>query len=271
MNILVTGGAGYVGSVVVEELLEKGQDVTVLDNLQQGHSEALFSQAEFIHGDIRDKATVSNLFDKKRYDAVMHMAAETVVEYSMTDPRRYFESNVTASLNLINSMLEHQVNRIVFSSSASVYGYPHSSPCHEQQPKVPINSYGESKLMFEHILDWYGTAYGIKHISLRYFNAAGATMRLGEDHNPETHLIPNVLKVALGQHECVNIYGCDYQTHDGSCIRDYVHVKDIAMAHVLALNHLDNSIHSGAYNLGNSRGYSVTEVIDVARKITGKH
>lgn len=271
MNILVTGGAGYVGSVVVEKLLDNGQSVVVLDNLQQGHSQALFSQAEFIHGDIRDKDTLANLFHKNRFDAVMHIAAETLVEFSMTDPRRYFESNVTASINLINAMLEHEVNRIVFSSSASVYGHPQTSPCHEQQPKVPANSYGESKLMFEHVLEWYGKAYEIRHISLRYFNAAGATTKLGEDHHPETHLIPNVLRVALGHHEYVNVFGSDYETPDGSCIRDFVHVRDIANAHVLALTHLDNSVHSSAYNLGNSRGYSVTEVIEAARKLTGAH
>jgi len=310
MKVLVTGGAGYVGSVVVEELLKEGHEVVVLDNLSQGHREAVLPEARFVLGDLSNRGRLAELLSEG-FDAVMHMAAETVIEYSMSDPRRYFETNVIGGINLLEAMLQTGCRRLVFSSSAAVYGEPKSIPIEEEHPQNPVNAYGESKLMFEHILHWYGRAYGLQHISLRYFNAAGATEKLGEDHRPETHLIPNVLKVALAKssrfkvqgsglggedirHQTLNIesgtsnvepvkiFGTDYPTKDGSCIRDYIHVVDIAQAHLLALQKLDQSSKvqsstlnlergtlSTVYNLGNGEGYSVLEVIEVARKVTG--
>lgn len=267
MRVLVTGGAGYVGSVVSDELLKSGHEVTVLDNLQQGHERAVLRGARFVKGDVCKPAPLARLFRESRFDAVMHMAAETVVEYSITDPRRYFQTNVTGGVYLLDAMLKHGVDRLVFSSTAAVYGEPQSIPIREDHPKRPINAYGLSKLMFEQILDWYGKAYGLKHVSFRYFNAAGATERLGEDHRPETHLIPNVLKAALDRGP-VSVFGNDYPTPDGSCIRDYVHVADIARAHVLALEKIDLSSGS-VYNLGNQQGYSVKEVVRTAEEVTG--
>lgn len=268
MKILVTGGAGYVGSIVAEELLKDGYEVVVLDNLQQGHREAVPRGAHFVFADICEPESMDGVFQKYRFEAVMHMAAETVVEYSMTDPWRYFQSNVIGGLNLLEAMRKHQVDKLVFSSSAAVYGEPETTPIVEGHPKVPVNAYGETKLMFERILEWYGRAYALKHVSLRYFNAAGASELPGEDHRPETHLVPNVLKVALGKNSAVPIFGTDYPTKDGSCVRDYVHVIDIARAHVLALERLD-SLSGKAYNLGNGQGYSVLEVVDIAKKVTG--
>jgi len=267
MRVLVTGGAGYVGSVVSDELLKSGHEVTVLDNLQQGHERAVLRGARFVKGDVCKPTHLARLFRDSRFDAVMHMAAETVVEYSITDPRRYFQTNVTGGVYLLDAMLKHGVDRLVFSSTAAVYGEPQSIPIREDHPKRPINAYGLSKLMFEQILDWYGKAYGLKHVSFRYFNAAGATERLGEDHRPETHLIPNVLKAALDRGP-VSVFGNDYPTPDGSCIRDYVHVADIARAHVLALEKIDLSSGS-VYNLGNQQGYSVKEVVRTAEEVTG--
>ncbi|MBN2098777.1 MAG: UDP-glucose 4-epimerase GalE [Dehalococcoidia bacterium] len=267
MHVLVTGGAGYVGSVVADGLIRAEHTVTVLDNLQQGHKEAVPEGALFIQADFCRSKDLDAAFRQSSFDAVMHMAGETIVEYSTTDPRRYFHTNVIGGINLLDAMLRHNVNRIVFSSSAAVYGEPLTAPIEENHPKNPINSYGLTKLMFEQILEWYGKAYGLRHISLRYFNAAGATDRLGENHNPETHLIPNVLKAALASTP-VWVFGTDYPTRDGSCIRDYVHVIDIAQAHVLALEKLDN-IKTSAYNLGHGQGYSVLEVVQAARKVTG--
>ncbi len=267
MNILVTGGAGYVGSIITEELLEKGHKVIVLDNLQQGHKEAVLPEAEFGLADICDAQAVEDVFSRARIDAVMHMAAETVVEYSVTDPKRYFQNNVVGGINLLEAMLKYDVSKLIFSSSASVYGQPHTTHVSEHHAKAPVNSYGESKLMFERILDWYGKAYGLKHISLRYFNAAGASERFGEDHRPETHLIPNVLKVAWDKRSPVAIFGADYPTRDGSCIRDYVHVIDIAQAHILAVEKVEY-LSGKVYNLGNGEGYSVFEVVTTARKVT---
>ena len=267
MNILVTGGAGYVGSVVVEELLKQGYEVIVLDNLQQGHQGAILPAAKLASVDICDARALDQVFRGYQIDAVMHMAAETVVEYSMTDPKKYFHNNIVGGINLLDTMLKYQVDKFIFSSSAAIYGEPQSTPIEEDHPKLPVNSYGESKLMFEHILKWYGRAYGLKHISFRYFNAAGASELLGEDHCPETHLIPNVLKAALDKNSPVYIFGTDYPTKDGSCIRDYVHVTDIAQAHVLALEKID-ALSGRAYNLGNGEGYSVLEVMETAKKVT---
>ena len=283
MNILVTGGVGYVGSIVAEELLKKGHEVIILDNLQQGHKGAIAPGAEFVFADLCSAEALDGVFQRAKIDAVMHMAAETVVEYSMTDPKRYFHNNIVGGIGLLDAMLKHKVYKLIFSSSAAVYGDPQSIPVEEDHPQLPVNSYGESKLMFERILEWYGKAYGLKHISLRYFNAAGASESLGEDHHPETHLIPNVLKAALLQPPIsnpqaqglgtrgsgfVSIFGTDYPTKDGSCIRDYVHVVDIAQAHVLALGNLEK-MNDRAYNLGSGEGYSVLEVVEVARKVTG--
>lgn len=267
MNILVTGGAGYVGSIVAEELLNQGHDVVILDNLQQGHKKAVLPEAQFILADICNARTLDDVFSQFKIDAVTHMAAETVVEYSVTDPKRYFQNNIIGGLNLLDAMVKHDVHRFIFSSSAAVYGEPQTIPIEEDHPPNPNNAYGESKFIFERILDWYRRAYGIRAISLRYFNAAGASERLGEDHRPETHLIPNVLKAALGNSP-VTIFGTDYPTKDGSCIRDYVHVVDIARAHILALEKVDN-LSGGVYNLGSGTGYSVLEVVETARKVTG--
>ena len=274
MTILVTGGAGYIGSIVTEKLLTEGYKVVVFDNLQQGHKEAVLPEAIFIKGDLTNKASLADVFQSHSIDAVVHMAAETVVEHSMTDPQRYFNNNVVNGINLLDTMLRYNVKRIIFSSSAAVYGEPIKTPIKEDHPQNPVNSYGESKLMFEKILDWYQRAYGIKYVSLRYFNAAGASEKLGEDHNPETHLIPLVLKCALNiknkkeTNQKVKIFGTDYPTKDGTCIRDYIHVIDLARAHLLALKHIDE-LGARVYNLGNGDGYSVLEVIQTAKKITG--
>jgi UDP-glucose 4-epimerase len=283
MKILVTGGAGYVGSIVAEELLKYGYHVWALDNLQQGHKEAVPEGAEFVSADICDLASLEGVFRHHKFDAVMHMAAETAVEFSITDPQRYVQNNIVGGFNLLEAMRKYQVRKLVFSSSAAVYGEPESMPIMEEHPKAPVNAYGESKLIFERILDWYGRAYGLKHISLRYFNAGGASKLLGEDHRPETHLIPNVLKATLIQPPIsnrqpqgpgtrdsgfVSIFGTDYPTKDGSAIRDYIHVIDIAQAHALALERLED-LSGRAYNLGNGEGYSVLEVIEEAKRVTG--
>jgi UDP-glucose 4-epimerase len=267
-TVLVTGGAGYVGSIVSEELIKDGHKVIILDNLVQGHRGAILPESEFVLGDCGNPQDLDAVFGRFKVDAVMHMAAETVVEFSMTDPRRYFHNNIIGGINLLDSILKHDVRNFIFSSSAATYGEPTKTPIQEDHPKVPVNSYGETKLMFEKILEWYGRAYGIRHISMRYFNAAGASERLGEDHRPETHLIPNVLKAAKNSRKPVPIFGKDYPTRDGSCIRDYVHVIDIAQAHILALSKLDE-LSGRAYNLGNGEGYSVLEVIKAARIVSG--
>jgi UDP-glucose 4-epimerase len=348
MKILVTGAAGYIGSVLSEELIRQGYQVIALDNLSQGHRAAVVSEAIFVQADLGDSKALDEIFQLYHIDTVMHLAAESLVEESMTDPKGYFHNNVVCGLNLLDTMLKHHVSKLVFSSTAAVYGNPYSIPIEESAPSRPVNVYGESKLMFEKILHWYGHAYGLKFISLRYFNAAGASERFGEDHRPETHLIPNVLKAALkvsskfkvqrsklkvqgsgltGNNleprtlnlelrtlnlepvtlniEPVNVFGTDYPTKDGTCIRDYyIHVIDIARAHILALAKLgaepetrnvehrtSNLEHrtlnieprtsnieprtaglgweAGVYNLGNGEGYSVLEVIETAKKVTG--
>jgi len=269
MKVLVTGGAGYVGSIVSEELLAGGYQVSILDNLQQGHLSAIIPEAEFIKADLEDKVALEKVFRTGKFDGVIHMAAETVIEFSMSDPRRYFKNNVVNALTLLDVMLKYDVKQLVFSSSAATYGEPKNIPVTEDDPKIPVNSYGESKLIFEQILEWYGRAYGLKYVTMRYFNAAGASEKLGEDHRPETHLIPNVLKAALFQDRSVSIFGEDYPTKDGSCVRDYVHVRDIALAHILALKNMGD-VSGKVFNLGNGQGYSVKEIVSEARKITGK-
>ena len=268
MRILVTGGAGYVGSFTVQRLLAEGHAVVVVDNLSQGHRVMVPKGAELVVGDICEASFLDGVFARGGFEAVMHFAAETVVATSMTDPQRYFRTNVTGGLTLLDAMLRHGTKRLVFSSSAAVYGIPQEASIPESHPKEPVNSYGESKWLFERILQWYGSAYGLLHISFRYFNAAGSGQGIGEDHRPETHLIPNVLRTAQGLSDGVTIFGNDYPTPDGTCVRDYVHVEDIAAAHVLALDHLE-SLRADVFNLGLGRGYSVREVVDVAKQVTG--
>lgn len=269
MAILVTGGAGYIGSVVTEQLLEDGYEVVVFDNLQQGHQEALSEKAVFIRGDINEPGQLHKVFSEFKIEAVMHMAAETEVETSMKDPQTHFKDNVIGGLRLLESMLKNKVLKIVFSSSAAVYGEPQTPLIKEEHPKKPVNVYGETKLMFERILEWYSKAYGLKYICLRYFNAAGASQLFGEDHRPETHLVPRIIRAAHEKKGPVNVFGVDYPTRDGSCVRDYVHVIDIARAHILAFKKLDH-LSGKVYNLGNGEGYTVMEVINAVKKISGE-
>jgi len=269
MNILITGAAGYIGSIITDKLIQEGNSVIALDNLTQGHREAITPEASFIQVELADSEKLEHVFQSYPIDSVVHLAAKSLVSDSMTDPKGYFQNNVTGSINLLDTMLKYGVHQIIFSSSAAVYGKPERVPIIESAPTTPVNSYGESKLMFEKILHWYERAYKLKFITLRYFNAAGASERFGEDHNPETHLIPNILKVALKQRAYVPIFGNDYPTKDGSCVRDYIHVLDIAQAHLLALKQLDRGESGKIYNLGNGEGYSVFEVISAVRKVTG--
>jgi len=269
MNILVTGAAGYIGSIVTEELIKDGHTVIALDNLQQGHRAAVNPEAEFVHADLGNTTGLEDIFCRRRIEAVMHLAAESIVPESMSEPSKFFHNNIVYGLNMLDIMSKNGVDKIIFSSSAAVYGEPEEVPIREIAHEKPANPYGETKLALERVLHWYSIAYGLKYISLRYFNAAGASEQYGEDHNPETHLIPNVLRVALGQQDYIPLFGTDYPTHDGSCIRDYVHVADIARAHILSLLYLQKGGVSGVFNLGNSKGFSVREVIATARGITG--
>ena len=272
MNILVTGGAGYVGSHVVEELLKTGKHrVVIFDNLQKGHPEAVLG-GEFVQGDLADKDFLDGIFEKHAIEAVVHLAADSLVGESVEQPDKYFHNNLVNGLNLLNAMVRHDARYIVFSSTAAVYGEPIRTPIDEDHPHVPTNPYGESKLFFEKIMARYDHAYGLRHISLRYFNAAGASPSgvIGEDHRPESHLIPIILQVALGQREHVTIFGTDYDTPDGTCVRDYVHVTDLALAHLLALDALADGEASTAYNLGNGEGFSVREVIDMVEKVVAR-
>ncbi len=268
MHILVTGAAGYIGSVVTEVLIAQGHSVVALDNLQTGHRVAVHPDAVFVRADLADTEALNQVFRDHNLDAVIHLAAEVLIAESMTDPRRFFAGNVRCGMNLLDAMLSYGVQRIIFSSTAAVYGEPSAIPVTEDAVRRPINSYGESKLMFERILEWYHRAYGFRYISLRYFNAAGASEKFGEVHEPETHLIPLVLEVALDRREVIEVYGTDYDTPDGTCLRDYIHVVDIAKAHILALENLD-SHKARVYNLGNGVGYSVFQVIETARQVTG--
>lgn len=268
MKVLVTGGAGYIGSITSEILLEEGHEVIVVDNLQQGHREALLQGVAFYEGDFGDADVLKNIFTKHDIEAVFHFAAETTIEFSMTDPGLYFHNNTVNSITLLDVMREFDCKKMIFSSTAATFGEPQYTPIDEKHPQLPINAYGESKLMFEKVLEWYHKAYGLKFMAFRYFNAAGASEKLGEDHNPESHIIPIVLEVALGKRESVSVFGTDYPTKDGTCIRDYIHVIDLARAHILGLTHLDK-LECGLYNLGNGEGYSVNEVIETTRQITG--
>ena len=266
MKVLVTGGAGYIGSVLVEELLHDQHEVTVYDNLSKGHRGAVAAGAEFIQGDLQDRERLKTALRQRSIEAVIHMAAASLVGESVEHPARYYENNVLAGLSLLDAMREEKVARLVFSSTAAVYGDPEKQPVEETDPTFPTNPYGETKLAFERALKWYGDAYGLRFTSLRYFNAAGATSRCGELHSPESHLIPIVLQVAAGTRPSVELYGDDYPTKDGTCVRDYIHVVDLARAHILALESPRNAI----YNLGCGAGYSVKEVIDCAEKVTGR-
>lgn len=265
MKVFVTGGAGYIGSIATEVLLNKGHDVVVFDNLDRGHREAVDDRARLIVGDLRDEEAVRTAMREVTPDAIMHFAAYTLVPESMADPLMYFHNNVGGGMNLVKAMLEVGVPEFIFSSTCATYGTPTKVPIPEDVPQRPENPYGESKLMLETTLRWVQEQCGLQAVFLRYFNACGATERLGEDHTPESHLIPVVLQVPLGKRDSISIFGTDYDTPDGTCVRDYIHVVDLAEAHVLALT----GDHHGAFNLGNGEGYSVKEVVDVAREVTG--
>ena len=269
MRVLVTGGAGYIGSVVVEELIKDGHEVVVYDNLAKGHRQSVPANIPFIESDLLDRNRLIEVFREYQIEAVIHMAADSLVGESVQNPAKYYRNNVAAGLSLLDAMREAGVKRLVFSSTAAVYGEPEKQPIEEADLTNPTNTYGETKLTFERALRWYESAYEIRYASLRYFNAAGATERCGEWHDPETRLIPLVLQAATGQRAHVEIYGEDYPTRDGTCVRDYIHVVDLARAHILALQILDK--RSAIYNLGcGGDGYSVREVIDVANEITGR-
>lgn len=269
MNVLVTGGAGYIGSIATEMLLDAGHTVVVYDNLVKGHTGAVDPRAQFVEGDLNGTALLEDTLRTNRIDAVMHFAAFSLVPESMQDAAKYFSNNVSASVTLIEAMVRTGVKMLVFSSSAATYGLPDEVPIKESDTTAPINPYGESKLMFERMLRWFDEVHGIRFVSLRYFNAAGASEKYGEVHDPETHLIPLVLQVALGQRPSIQIAGDDYPTPDGSAVRDYVHVQDLADAHILALEWLSTGGESRIFNLGNGFGFSVKEVIETARKVTG--
>lgn len=269
MSILVTGGAGYIGSVLTEALVAQGHQVVVLDSLKQGHRAAVVPEVTLIQADLDDKKALEEVFRRHHIETVMHLAADISVEDSMIEPGRFFWNNVVCGINLLQCMLEHGAKKLVFSSSAAIYGEPTEIPVTEASPVNPVNAYGESKAVFERILYWYGQAHSFRSISLRYFNVAGASQRFGTDHHPETNLIPNLIKVALGERDFIPLFGVDYDTKDGTCVRDYIHVLDIARAHILALNRFEGNTGSQVYNLGNGEGYSVMEVIEAARRVTG--
>lgn len=265
MKVLVTGGAGYIGSVSVKLLLDAGHEVVVFDNLERGHREAVDPRAALVVGDLREAAPIREAMVKARPDAVIHFAAYAYVGESMDDPMMYFRNNVQGGLNLVDAMLAADVKKIIFSSTCATYGQPEVVPITEDTPQRPENPYGESKLLFEKILLWHQARKGLEPVFLRYFNACGASGHLGEDHDPESHLIPLVLQVALGRREQIRVFGDDYDTPDGTCVRDYIHIEDLGQAHVLALQ----PGIAGPFNLGNGNGYSVKNVIETAREVTG--
>jgi UDP-glucose 4-epimerase len=267
-RVLVTGGAGYIGSVVTSQLLAKGYDVIVYDNLSHGSKKAVHAGAKVVIGDIADRAVLDRIFQEHRIDAVMHFAALIEAGESMQVPEKYFRNNTVNSLTLLETMLTHKVQRLVFSSTAALYGTPDRTPIEETDPLRPTNAYGESKLLVEQMLAWFHRVHDLRYSCLRYFNAAGAAGDLGEDHVPESHLIPLTLQVALGKREYISIFGTDYPTPDGTCVRDYVHVSDLASAHILVLDALRQS-GKLIYNLGTGRGFSVREVVDTVRRVTG--
>lgn len=271
MAILVLGGAGYIGSHTVYELIDAGKDVVIADNLETGHIEAVHPKAKFYQGDIRDRAFVDSVFDNEQIDGVIHFAANSLVGESMTNPLKYYDNNLCGTKVLLESMVAHGIDKIVFSSTAATYGEPERVPILETDRTEPTNCYGETKLSMEKMFKWTDLAHGLRFVSLRYFNACGAHVsgKIGEAHNPESHLIPLILQVPNGKREFISIFGDDYDTKDGTCIRDYIHVTDLAQAHILAMDYLMNGGESNIFNLGNGVGFTVKEVIDTAREVTG--
>ena len=271
MAILVLGGAGYIGSHTVYELIDAGRDVVVADNLLTGFRAAVHPKARFYELDIRDRAALDALFEKEQIEGVIHFAASSQVGESMSDPLKYYDNNLHGTMVLLQSMVAHGVDKIVFSSTAATYGEPERVPILETDRTDPTNCYGETKLSMEHMMRWVSQAHGLRYVALRYFNACGAhkSGRIGEAHSPETHLIPLILQVPLGKRQSVGIFGTDYETRDGTCVRDYIHVTDLAQAHILAMEYLQNGGESSIFNLGNGVGFTVKEVIDVARSVTG--
>lgn len=269
MKVLVTGAAGFIGSVVTEKLIELGHDVVAMDSLIHGHQAAVHPSARFVKLDLLDEQGMKSLLKEEQFDAVAHLAAEALIDESIRDPGRFYRANVTGGMHLLEAMKAAGTTKMVFSSTAAVYGQPKSVPIPEDAPHEPCNSYGESKLAYEKMLSWYRVSFGLKYVCLRYFNACGATERCGESRQKETHLIPIAFEAALGQRDHLSLFGTDYDTPDGTCTRDYVHVSDIAAAHVLALQNID-TIGARAYNLGNAQGYSNRQVIDTVRAVTGR-
>ncbi len=273
MKILVLGGAGYIGSHTVYRLIEQGHKVVVFDNFETGYLEAIHPDAEVYEGDLRNRADIDNVFDKESdIDAVIHFAANSLVGESMVKPLKYYDNNICGTKVLLESMVAHNINRIVFSSTAATYGEPIHTPILEDDPTNPTNCYGETKRAMERMFYWTEQAHGMKYVSLRYFNACGAHIsgKIGEAHNPESHLIPIILQTANGTRDHISVFGTDYDTPDGTCIRDYIHVTDLAQAHILAVEYLISGGESDIFNLGNGVGFSVKEVIETARKVTGK-
>lgn len=271
MAILVCGGAGYIGSHMVSLLAERGKEVIVVDNFQKGHKDAVKGR-KIYEGDLRDRSFLNKVFSENEIEAVIDFAADSLVGESVAEPLKYFNNNVAGTINLLETMKDYDCKYIVFSSTAATYGEPDRVPIEETDKTEPTNPYGESKLMVEKVLKWSAQAYGIKYTALRYFNAAGAqpSGEIGEDHRPETHLIPLIIQTALGQREKIMIFGDDYDTEDGTCVRDYIHVMDLCQAHLLALDRMKNGGDSGIFNLGNGKGFSVKEVIETARRVTGR-
>lgn len=271
MQILVLGGAGYIGSHTVSELIDAGEQVVIIDNLETGHIEAVHPKARFYQGDIRDRNFLDSVFEKEPVDAVIHFAANSLVGESMTNPLKYYDNNLYGTKVLLESMVAHNIDKIVFSSTAATYGEPENIPILESDRTEPTNPYGETKLSMEKMMKWTGVAHGLRYVALRYFNACGAHIsgEIGEAHNPETHLIPLILQVPNGQRDYISIFGEDYDTKDGTCVRDYIHVTDLAQAHILAVRYLMEGGRSDVFNLGNGVGFTVKEVIETARKVTG--
>jgi UDP-glucose 4-epimerase len=272
MKIVVLGGAGYIGSHTVYELVDAGNDVVIIDNLETGHIEAVHPKAKFYQGDLRDRGFVDSVFDaEKDIDAVIHFAANSLVGESMTNPLKYYDNNLCGTKVLLESMVAHGLDKIVFSSTAATYGEPEKIPIEETDRTEPTNTYGETKLSMEKMFKWTGLAHGLRFVSLRYFNACGAHVSggIGEAHNPESHLIPLILQVPLKKRGAISIFGDDYDTKDGTCVRDYIHVTDLAQAHILAVKYLMEGGKSDIFNLGNGVGFTVKEVIETARKVTG--
>ena len=272
MAILVAGGAGYIGSHMVKDLVEHGQEVVVADNLSTGHRDAINPKAKFYEGDIRDRKFLDKIFDNEDIEAVVHFAAFSIVPESMSKPLKYFDNNTGGMITLLEAMRDHNIKYIVFSSTAATYGVPEHIPIKETDPQNPINPYGLSKLMMEKMMHWADKAYGIKFVALRYFNVAGAAPdgTIGEDHGPETHLVPIILQVAQGKRKELSIFGDDYNTPDGTNVRDYVHVMDLADAHILAIKYLEAGNESNAFNLGSSTGFSNKQILEAAREVTGE-